>query len=203
MRIYLAGPDVFHADAAGLGATKKALCARFGFVGLYPLDAPPPEAPCSESASSASLASDALSQSGAIYAACLAMLRAADCGIFNLTPFRGPSADVGTVFELGLMVGHGKPVFAYSNVARDLIDRLRDTPGLSRDVGGACWRDPAGMMAEDFGNADNLMLDETLVAQGRRVHRRDVSEGARFTDLAGFVACLEDAAAFARSRATR
>ena len=193
MRIYLAGPDVFHADAAGLGAAKKALCARFGFVGLYPLDA----------AAADATVSDAPSESGAIYAACLAMVRAADCGIFNLTPFRGPSADVGTVFELGLMVGLGKPVFAYSNVARDLIDRLRDTPGLSLDVGGACWRDPAGMMAEDFGNADNLMLDETLVAQGRKVHRRDVPECARFTDMDGFVACLEDAAAFARSRPTR
>ena len=186
MRLYIAGPDVFHPDAAALGAAKKALCARFGFVGLYPLDgAAPPHAPPA---------------SGAIYAACLAMMHKADCGIFNLTPFRGPSADVGTVLELGLMVAWGKQVFAYSNVSADLIDRLRETPGLTFDAARATWRDHAGMAVEDFGNADNLMLDETLVAQGRKVHRRDVPEGERFTAMDGFVACLEEAAAFVRSR---
>jgi len=37
------------------------------------------------------------------------MIRSADFGIANLTPFRGPS-DVGTVFELGMLLGLGKPV---------------------------------------------------------------------------------------------
>ncbi|MBF3251460.1 hypothetical protein HKW75_19835, partial [Pseudomonas aeruginosa] len=36
--IYLAGPDVFRPDAEAHGETLKALCAEFGFVGLYPLD---------------------------------------------------------------------------------------------------------------------------------------------------------------------
>ena len=103
MRIYLAGPDVFHVDAIALGAAKKALCARFVFIGLYPLEAPEP-ADASEPAGA--------SPSRRIYAACLSMMRRADCGIFNLTPFRGPSADVGTVFELGVMAAQGKPVFA-------------------------------------------------------------------------------------------
>ena len=33
--LYLAGPDVFHPDAAGLGRAKQALCAAYGFRGLY------------------------------------------------------------------------------------------------------------------------------------------------------------------------
>ena len=33
---------------------------------------------------------------------------AADAIIANLTPFRGPSADAGTVYELGYMAGRGK-----------------------------------------------------------------------------------------------
>ena len=53
------------------------------------------------------------------------------------------------------------------------------------------------MAAEDFGNADNLMLDETLAAQGRRIHRRTTPEATRFTDMAGFAACLDEVAALA------
>ena len=40
---------------------------------------------------------------------------AADAIIANLTPFRGPSADAGTVYELGYMAGRGKLCLAYSN----------------------------------------------------------------------------------------
>ncbi len=177
MRLYLAGPDVFHPDAVALGERKKALCAAHGLTGLYPLDGGTPDM-----------------TSGAIYSACLAMMREADGGIFNLTPFRGPSADVGTVFELGFMAAMGKPVFAYGNDARDLIDRLHEDPGLVRH--GKGWRDADGMAAEEFGLADNLMLDETLALQRRRIHRRDVASAERYTDLAGFEACVSEAAAW-------
>ncbi len=178
-RIYLAGPDVFHREAVALGTRKNELCAAYGFRGLYPLDHKAPAV--------------AFDQSRAIYSGCLAMIAEADGGIFNLTPFRGPSADVGTVFELGLMIAHGKPCFAYTNFADDLIERLRGNPGLTFDEKTKLWRDPLGMMAEDFGNADNLMLDKALSAQGRRIHRRAVTEDRRFEDLDGFVACLDEA----------
>ena len=174
MKLYLAGPDVFHPQAAELGERKKALCTAYGLTGLYPLDGGTPDM-----------------SSGAIYAACLAMMREADGGIFNLTPFRGPSADVGTVFELGVMAAMGKPVFAYSNDARDLIDRLHEQPGLSEHGDG--WRDANGMAAEDFALGDNLMIDETLTMQGRRIHRCEVARSERFTALAGFEACLIEA----------
>ena len=176
IRLYLAGPEVFHRDAVQLGMAKQLLCARFHYQGLYPLDgAAPAEAP----------------DASAIYARCLSMIHAADAGIFNLTPFRGPSADVGTVFELGVMAALGKPCFAYTHVAEDLIDRLHAAPGLTQDTGGP-WCDADGMSAEDFGLADNLMLDQTLAAQGRTVHRVAVPAAARFTRLDGFLACLQD-----------
>ncbi len=174
-RVYLAGPEVFHPEAAKLGDAKRARCREHGFEGLFPLGA--------------------ARQGGAIFAHCLALMRDSDLGIFNLTPFRGPSADVGTVFELGFMVAAGKPVFAYTNVSGDLIERLREVPGLAFDASSECWRDPLGMAAEDFGNADNLMLDEALAAQGRRIHRRAVPPERRFTDLDGFLACLGEARA--------
>ena len=42
----------------------------------------------------------------------------------NLTPFRGPGADPGTVYELGYMAGRGKPCFGYTNDASLYVDRV-------------------------------------------------------------------------------
>ena len=38
-RLYLAGPDVFAPDARALGDRRRALCAKWGFEGLFPLAA--------------------------------------------------------------------------------------------------------------------------------------------------------------------
>jgi nucleoside 2-deoxyribosyltransferase len=38
LRIYLAGPDVFLAEAAAVLAAKRKLCAAYGFIGVAPID---------------------------------------------------------------------------------------------------------------------------------------------------------------------
>lgn len=125
----------------------------------------------------------------AIFRLNVAMMRCADAGIFNLTPFRGPGADAGTVFELGLMHGLGKPVFGYTNAAATLLER---TPHATRDAAGA-WRDRDGLLIEDFGNADNLMLDACLHDAGAPIVR--AARDCALADLEGFEACLRLAAA--------
>jgi nucleoside 2-deoxyribosyltransferase len=40
--------------------------------------------------------------------------RTCDAMTFNLTPFRGPSADVHSAYEMGFMRALGHPVFAYT-----------------------------------------------------------------------------------------
>ena len=177
MRIYLAGPEVFLPDAAAIGAEKKRLCRQFGFEGLYPLNEDAAAAP----------GDDPLDMK--IYRACIAAIHRADLAIFNLTPFRGVSADVGTVFELGLCVGRGLPVFAYTNDSRDLVERVRERGEVRQDV--ELWRDAAGLTVEDFGNADNLMIDCALRAQGRMLHRHAAADPLR--EMAGFMACLQEA----------
>src|SRR5262245_29484790 len=108
-KVYLAGQEVFLADAIGVARRKKGLFAAYGFRGLLPLD------------NEISQAADGGPVDRAIYRANVEMIRSADLGICNLTPFRGPSADAGTVFELGLLVGLGKPVLGYTNVTEDLL----------------------------------------------------------------------------------
>jgi nucleoside 2-deoxyribosyltransferase len=171
-KVYLAGPEVFLADAEDIGRRKKELAAQYGFVGLYPLDN-------DFTADSSGERIDAR-----IYRANVALIHAADFGIANLSPFRGPSADVGTVFELGLFVGLGKPVFGYTNEADDLAWRV--------------WRalpDGDGMMIEDFGNADNLMIDMALAEQSYPIIRHAAASDASLRDLTAFEECLKRAAA--------
>ena len=38
LKIYLAGPEVFLPEAKKIGQAKKALCAEYGFEGLFPFD---------------------------------------------------------------------------------------------------------------------------------------------------------------------
>ena len=178
-RIYLAGPDVFLAEAEAIGRAKKDRCAAHGFIGVFPLDA--------------DLASPAATRvSTCIYEACVDALLESDVVVANLTPFRGISADVGTVFEVAYAIALRKPVFAYTNESADLMDRVaakigvleRDSPPQEQDFAAD------GMVVENFGLVDNLMIVEAIRAQGWDIVARAVPEDQRMTDLAGFEACL-------------
>ena len=169
MRIYLAGPEVFLPDALAVGAAKKALCARHGHVGIFPLDSPtlgsgPPDW-------------------RRIHAANELLIRGCDALVANLTPFRGSGADPGTVFELGFMRGLGRPVHGYSAVSASLRDRVACT----RD--GDVWRDADRLEVEDFGLGENLMLEGAIAASGGMMWRQD-AVGDSWRDLAPFAALL-------------
>ncbi len=169
-KVYLAGPEVFLPDAKTIGRAKQADCAAAGLEGLFPLDAEVTPGPGGQAR---------------IYQACLAMARQADVGVFNLTPFRGVGADPGTVYELGLMAGLGKPVFGYTNDGRDMLARTVAAGGCTHTDTG--WADSDGMLMEDFGGADNLMVTCGLTAA---LVVRDVATDRKFRDLDGFRACL-------------
>ena len=146
---YLAGPDVFLPEAAAHAARKVAICARFGLTGRPPLG--------EDAGTPPGLPEDRLWR--AIYDNCVAMMEACDIVIANLTPFRGPSADAGTLVELGWFLGRGKPVFAYSNTATPFAERSRRHQ--------AAVPDPVpGLMVEGFGLADNLMIPGAVLQGG-------------------------------------
>lgn len=140
--IYLAGFDVFRKDALAWGEHLKALCARYGFEGLYPLDKAGPRG----------LSGPAAAQW--IYDANVALIRHADIVMANLDDFRGPGEpDSGTAFEVGFAVALQKPVWGYAADAGTLLDRARvsvDDEGEARDAG--------GYVVENFGLPMNLML---------------------------------------------
>ena len=177
-RVYLAGPDVFLPDPVARGARLKETCARHGLEGIYPLD---PVADDPEWAG--------WSLARKIAAKNVRHMLGCDAIVANLTPFRGPSADAGTVFELGFMAARG-PAFGWSNVGEDFATRTLAFLGTSATLDPERgWIDGHGMAVEAFGCADNLMLDGALAA----MFRRDVPEAARWDDLGAF----EDAVAAA------
>lgn len=182
--IYLAGPEVFLPDAAAVGQEKKRLCETHGFLGLFPLDA------------ELSLAQGDASR--AIFDANAAMIRRCDAIIANLTPFRGASADAGTVFEIGMAFGLGKPIFAYTNVSENYAVRVLGGRRPAAGAQGLVAED--GLGVEDFGLFDNLMIAQAIRAQGRDVVAQEAAPESRYTDLAGFELCLRQAAAHFAAR---
>lgn len=158
-RIYLAGPDVFLPDAVAVGEAKRAVCAEHGLEGVFPLDGERPgEAPGTREAGLA------------IAAANEAHMRRCDAIIANLSPFRGPSADPGTCYELGFMRALGRRCFGYSNDPRPFVDRIRAALGADLGVladGRMVGAD--GLTLESFELADNLMLDHAVRADGASI----------------------------------
>ena len=173
LRIYLAGPDVFLQNAEHIGEQKKALCVRYGFEGLFPLD----------SELSAEAASGKASELGfAISAANEQLIAQCDVLIANLTPFRGPSADVGTVYELGLARGLGKPIYGYSNTPTPYLDRLRGQFGMFGKTGDI--RDRDGYKIEEFDLHDNLMIEGGIRLSGGTF--LSIDKNGDLADLEGF-----------------
>ena len=133
--VYLAGPDVFLPDSAEIGRRKQAICAAHGLDGRYP----------GEGIDLTHLAPD--EHARALFEGCIEMMDGCVAGLANLTPFRGPSADVGTAFEMGYLFGRGFPVFGYTSEVGDYASRVDDEL----------------VMVEAFGLADNLMLEGPMM----------------------------------------
>jgi nucleoside 2-deoxyribosyltransferase len=165
LRAYLAGPDVFFTNAIEIGEEKKRICAQYGFEGVFPLDAD--FEPLFQLDSPAAQGYKTFD-----------LMDSCDLAIANLTPFRGPSMDVGTAIEMGYMHGCGKPVLGYTNVAGDYAGRVP----------------PDGFTVEPFGLADNLMVEGPIHHTGAAVVRVNVPPDEVYTSLEGFTRCVRQAA---------
>ena len=177
-KVYLAGPDVFLPDAVDIGRRKVELCTRHGLTGLYPLDNA-----IDPAASDASLR---------IFRGNQAMMIEADAVIANLTPFRGPGADAGTVYELGYMAGRGKLCLGYSNDPTSYADRVRRFTDVHSRDGGLV--DGSGLTVEDFGLTDNLMMIHALDLHGCPLVTPQQAPADIWHDLGAFETCVRMAA---------
>ncbi|KAG9230196.1 hypothetical protein BJ875DRAFT_164190 [Amylocarpus encephaloides] len=158
-KVYLAGPDVFLPTPVARGEELKALCSGHGLDGLFPLD----NALAGHEPGSFAFAR-------AIRGANMELVRSCDGVLANMTPFRGPSMDVGTAYEMGVGAALGKVVVGYTtDGGMGYVEKVHAWAGegAGRVVRGedGQLRDVRGMAVEEFrdeagarGLVDNLMV---------------------------------------------
>jgi hypothetical protein len=134
---YIAGPDVFFPNAQERAMYAKMLAESLGFKALVPVDNEVHE-------------NTPQNTSKAVFSGNIEMLKEADFIIANISPFRGPSADPGTVWEIGFAYALGKPIFAYTSDTNDYLSKVNEM-GLVQNC-----------MVENFGDVDNLMIIRSL-----------------------------------------
>jgi nucleoside 2-deoxyribosyltransferase len=179
-RVYLAGPEVFLVNAKEIGEHKKELCRKYGFEGVFPLDNEVETQ--GKSPREIGLCISGVNE---------ALIRTCDVVVANITPFRGPSADVGTAYEMGFAHALGKKVFAYTNVVVAFTERT--VSALKSQVKRAedgRLRDANGMFIEENEMTDNLMLDGCVNASTDGLVVDEAPAGQLFTYLGAFEKCL-------------
>lgn len=135
-RVYLAGPDVFYPDVAERAAKLKDTCLHYGFEGVFPLD------------SGLQLTTPLAREENGylIYEANCKLIRSCHAILANVSPFRGPSLDARTAFEIGYGRALGLDVVGYTSNRTLYKERVT----------------PDGLMIEDFGVIDNSMIHGAL-----------------------------------------
>jgi nucleoside 2-deoxyribosyltransferase len=181
MKVYIAGPEVFLPNGMAIIDRKHALVRRYGFE-----TARRPGEFWDRSGFEKHALGCEISRRNEL------LMDESDILIANLTPFRGISADPGTVYELGYMIALKKPTYAFTNDARGYFERAatdfydgRIEPGPD---GRLCGSD--GHRIEDHEMADNLMLDGGILRRGGKIVRRAVDPAVMFEDLTAFETCL-------------
>jgi nucleoside 2-deoxyribosyltransferase len=181
IKAYLAGPDVFLPNAKEIGETKKKMCREYGLEGLFPLD------------STLNLNGLTPQDAGkAISEANEALIKNCDLVIANITPFRSPSADAGTIYEIGFAKALGKAIFAYTNTKDLFADRTVKFLGITT----VHYTDNNNMSIEQFNLVDNLMIDGGISKSGGCIVTLNVPKEELFTSLIGFEECLKKAKLF-------
>ncbi|MCR5781985.1 MAG: nucleoside 2-deoxyribosyltransferase [Clostridia bacterium] len=141
VRIYIAGPSVFMPDAEEYSRKIKALCAEYGFKGVYPTDG-------------------FTKTPRDIYLGCLKLIDSCDVIIADGNPFRG-EIDSGTAFELGYASARGKRLYIYMDDASSVKEKYS-----VREEDGVCY-DENGNIVEDYGYPLNLMLAcSSIIVEG-------------------------------------
>lgn len=144
--VYLAGPEVFFPDVGSVAERQKAACAAAGLLGLFPTDAERP-------------IGDGISLARAIYLGNVALIDRSSAVIADICPFRGAGMDPGTAWEIGYAIARGLPVFAWSADRRPYAERIG--PGRPGPRGPV---DADGLLIENFGLIENLMIAESVRA---------------------------------------
>lgn len=161
-KVYVAGPDVFRADALEHFKKVDEHMRRGGWEPLIPFDVSGGPNPTLDPTD--------------IYLMNLEKIKACDIVMANMTPFRGTEPDSGTCFEVGMAIALGKKVVLYMDtpINTTVLDRTETYFEYTHPNFEIMMDDedpvfPDKMRSENFGMPLNLMFHggaETLVFGG-------------------------------------
>ncbi len=170
LKVYLAGPDVFKPNPIQVGKDKKAILARVGLEGLFPMD---PE-----------IKDFAFNRQTALTIAegNENLMNQSQVILVNMTPWHGPSMDVGTAFEAGYMSGRAKYqpndvlIVGYyeGEWEQDFTKRVEEMyyagKKLTHNEDGTVV-DENGNSLEKFGLSENLMIPGAIHKTGGAIYQ--------------------------------
>lgn len=145
MKIYFAGPTVFHPQVIEIDKITRRVCHEFQVMALIPTDSE-----IRESGTPCDIARD-------IFKANVAHINSCDVIVANITPFRGACVDDGTSWEIGMAYALKKKIYTYSYGPQDTKSIISSTCGITNPESNPL-RDSSGNMIENFGLPANLML---------------------------------------------
>ncbi len=149
-RVYLSGPDIFLPNSKNIDSNKKSICERYGMAAVSQLDIEGDR-----------LFNGDASLAGEIFEQTQALIKNCDLLVANMSPFRGPSLEVGTALEIGFMLGLGKPVLGYSLNNEDYaarLMRLHDVFELPLNEASGDLQAPDGLVVENFGLCEGALV---------------------------------------------
>ena len=168
LHVYLAGPDVFKPNPMDVGKFKTKLLSEHGHIGHFPMD---PElddfAHNPETAYKIAMCNEKLMAQSQVI-------------LVNMTPFHGPSMDVGTAFEAGFMshkantdpanvliIGYYEGEYN-SNFTQRVAQQVYRGQ-VSQKEGRFIALD--GYSIEHFGLSENLMIPGAIQKTGGRIYK--------------------------------
>ena len=162
---YLAGPDIFFPNPFDIAAQKIKTLKKYDIIGHFPLDntIDIKDMPPKEQSDAIGLANEQLM---------LDCCKKDQIGIIiaNMTPYHGPSMDVGTAFEMGFFsalttVQDNIIIIGYTDDRRIFEERVvNDHFGGEKNItrkDGVAY-DPHGNEIENFQQIENLMMTHAM-----------------------------------------
>jgi len=146
IKIYFAGPNVFHPEAKKMETEIVKLCETLGVTPLIPGDSGidwsnPNQAEIAQQ----------------IFEINRDHILNCDGIIANVTPFRGACVDDGTAWEIGFGAALKKPIVTYGSGFRTTGETIESVSGVDQSFTSP-RRDSDQFLIEEFGLQNNLMI---------------------------------------------
>lgn len=154
-KIYLAGPDVFRKNAIKSLSELKRVAKRYGHEGLAPLD------------NILEIEEDQKftpKHATMIFDANVQLIEDCDVIIANIEPFRGPSVDDGTAWEIGYGFAKNKIIYGYSELSDKSLEEITK---MMFDMS----KQKKYTEIEKMGHSTNLMIVDSIKASGGKVFK--------------------------------